>query len=436
MRNSDLVDSLRLAHEALILVTQGKSERSAISQIVSQESRLRREKSSALRLVIGVVSTLDLLNHTVRLQFPTVKLDRRSLSLFRLAAHLLLVDQTNSKADLVNALRRISPQNARSQLEQLMGSLLAMGVPDPPEFTNEYEREGFRTHNPSWWVSYCFYHFGRDAGLRILNSLARPRYVRVNTLRTRGRVVPPADFKTDSAKLEKIEGGVYRLTGSPSALSRYFVTGIFQLQDYASYLAVKAGDPSPGDKVLDLCAAPGGKTATLAQLMKNRGEIVSVDYSRERMSDWSREVDRLGVKIASPLIGDASNLGLKVEFDLVLLDPPCTGTGILDRNPRMKWHLSPRLVQKFAQLQSKMLDESSKYVTEDGRILYCTCSLTLEENEYVVSRFLTNHPEFETSPVLTNHGSPGVHGQNDCRRLYPYKDATAGYFVARLDRVL
>src|SRR5207245_4752706 len=130
------------------------------------------------------------------------------------------------------------------------------------------------------------------------------------------------------------------------------------MQDLASFLAVKAANPAPGEAVLDLCAAPGGKTATLAQFMKNRGRILSVDYSKNRMASWSSETERLGVKIASPLIEDASSLGLKGEFDLVVVDPPCTGNGILDRNPRMKWHLSIMLVHMFFVLLSMIHDES------------------------------------------------------------------------------
>jgi len=237
-----------------------------------------------------------------------------------------------------------------------------------------------------------------------------------------------------SSRLVEADSGNYLLTGSSSILAKYFEMGLFQVQDLASYLAVKAAVPDSGENVLDLCAAPGGKTATLAQLMKNQGRIISVDYSKKRMASWSSETERLGVRIASPLIGDASNLGLNAQFDLVIVDPPCTGTGILDRNPRMKWHLSPKLVQKFSLLQSSVLEESSKYTRPGGRLLYCTCSLTLEENELVVSKFLTAHADFETRPILADYGSPGLRGQTNCRRFYPHRDRTAGYFIARLER--
>jgi 16S rRNA (cytosine967-C5)-methyltransferase len=434
MFDSKLVDRLRLAREALLLVSKGWSERSAVSRIALSDPQLQSEKSSARALVIEVVSRLDFLDRAVQTTFPDSKIDRKSLALFHLAAQLVLSENTYPKADLVRALRRISSEFERPRLEQLLGSLIANTPANTSKNMNETEREGIRTHNPPWWVSYCFYHFGRETGLKILSSQTRPRYIRVNPLRNRGRTSLPVELRRYSGQLIEADSGTYLLTGSPSVLAKYFELGLFQVQDLASYLAIKAASPAPGENVLDLCAAPGGKTATLAQLMKNQGRIISIDYSRNRMASWSSETKRLGVKIASSLIGDASNLGLNAQFDLVVVDPPCTGTGILDRNPRMKWHLSPKLVQKFALLQSSMLQESSRYTRPGGRILYCTCSLTLEENELVVSRFLTEHPDFETRPILEDHGSVGLRGQTNCRRFYPHRDRTAGYFIARLER--
>jgi 16S rRNA (cytosine967-C5)-methyltransferase len=434
MFDSKLVDRLRLAREALLLVSMGWSERSAVSRIAFSDPQLRNEKSSARVLVTEVVSRLDMLDRAVQTTFPGSKLDRKSRALLHLAAHLVLSDSPDPKADLVRALRRISSGFEGPRLEQLLGSLIAQGPPDASRDASEIEQVGIRTQNPPWWVSYCFYHFGRETGLKILSPPARPRYVRVNPLRNRGRTSLPVELKKYSSQLVEADSGTYLLTGSPSVLEKYFELGLFQVQDLASYLAIKAASPIPGENVLDLCAAPGGKTATLAQLMKNQGRIISVDYSKNRMASWSSETERLGVKIASSLIGDASNLGLNAQFDLVIVDPPCTGTGILDRNPRMKWHLSPKLVQKFALLQSSMLQESSRYTRPGGRILYCTCSLTLEENELVLSRFLTEHPDFETRPILEDHGSVGLRGQTNCRRFYPHRDRTAGYFIARLER--
>ena len=430
-----LVDRLWLAKEAIALVSHGTSERSAVSKMAASTPALQRERSSALALVLDVVARQDLLDLAIQTSNPSDKLNTRSLALLRLGAYLFLTDSLHSRSDVVRALRRIVSESESLRLERLLGFLLAEGTPALPSTATENERVGFKTHNPPWWVTYCIYHFGRETAIKILSAKLRPRYVRVNTLRNRGRSSIPVGLKKYSDQLLKIEPGVFQLNGSPSVLASYFESGTFQMQDLASFHAVNSAQPAPGEKVLDLCAAPGGKTASLAQLMKNRGTIVSVDYSRKRMNSWRREIRRLGVKIASPLICDSSSLGLHENFDLVFLDPPCTGTGILDRNPRMKWCLSAKLVQKFSQLQSKMLEEAASYARPGGRVLYSTCSLTIEENEQVISGFMTSHNDFETRPVLEGYGSHGLRGLSDCRRFYPHKDQTAGYFVARLDRV-
>lgn len=430
-----LTDRLKLAREALVLVSRGTSERTAVSKIASANPQLNREKSPALALVIDTVARLDFLDRAVSSTLAGLAINAGCLSLLRLAAELILSESSYSRQDRVWALRKISQKDELPKLERLLGSLIANGPPDYSGLEGEENRIGFLTHNPAWWVSYCFYHFGRELGLSLLCPFVRPRYVRVNALQNRGRQSLPAELKKSSSPLVEVGHGIYKLEGSPSLISKYFQNGLFQVQDLASYLAVEAAQPSPGESVLDLCAAPGGKTANIAQLMKNRGKILAVDYSPSRMTSWTHETKRLGVKIASPLVQDASNLGINGEFDLVLLDPPCSGTGILDRNPRMKWHLSSKLVKKFSQLQSKMLEEASLHARKGGRVLYCTCSMTLEENELVVSKFLVDHPDFETRPILQDHGSPGLRGLEDCRRFYPRRDGTAGYFVASLERI-
>src|SRR5207244_10667431 len=165
---------------------------------------------------------------------------------------------------------------------------------------------------------------------------------------------------------------------SLSVLAGFSSCGCFQMQYRASCRAVKSGAPVPGENVLDLWAAPGAKTAAIAQLMKNRGSIVSVDYSRRRMNGWRREVERLGVKIADPVISDASLLGLRTSFDLVIIDPPCTGTGVFDRNPRMKWHLSPKSVERYSTFQRCFLDSAASLVVKRGSVFVSTCSLDVD----------------------------------------------------------
>ncbi len=387
---------------------------------------------------MATVAAQDLMDKIVLQALPGSKLRPSDRCLARLTAQVGLGGDV--PGSVMGTLRELSSPGFRDELEYLSGFLRKFDVDELFEDLDGIDRVALQTHQTRWWVEYCFRVFGRAEAIRLLESPPRPRYVRLNSLRNRGSTTLPEGLRGPEGPLESVGSfpGVYRLTGPLSNLSSFFVGGLFQFQDLASYLAALAGEPKPGERVLDLCAAPGAKTSALAQLMGNKGEVVSVDYSRPRMKTWRMELERLGVEIGYPLVEDASRLGLGGKYDLVLLDPPCSGTGIFDRNPRMKWHLTPERVERYSQLQTRMLDEAYELLGPKGRIVYCTCSLTIEENEGVVSDFLRAHPEMELRPVALSRvrGSPGLNGLTDCRRFYPHLDGTAGYFIARLERTV
>jgi len=436
-RDSDHSIQFRLAYRALLLVSRGASERDAVQRAAALDPRSIGAKREALALVLGTVGEQDVIDILVRNVHPEEKMGMNARCLFRLTAYAMLrLGAKGQTRRIEHSLRTIAPIELLPRLEFFLGTLSAF---DPTQLLHglrDSERVALETHHPVWWVNYCFRAFGRTDAVELLSSRTRPRYLRVNPLKNRGRTTLPKELGVLAERLTKVPStpGVYTVAGSLSDFAGFFSSGSFQMQDLASFLAVKSGAPVPGENVLDLCAAPGAKTAAIAQLMKNRGTIVSVDYSRRRMNGWRREVQRLGVKIADPVISDASWLGLRDSFDLVIIDPPCTGTGVFDRNPRMKWHLSPKSVERYSTLQRSFLDSAASLVEKEGRILYCTCSLTLEENEDVVSRFLKSHLEFETRPILEHYGSPGLRGMSDCRRFFPHRDHAAGYFIARLQR--
>ena len=437
-RDSDLSGQFKLAHRALVLVSRGASEREAVQSAAASDPRLTSFKREALALVLGTVNEQDILDVHVQDALPDEKMGISARALFRLATYSVLRPGAKSEVRrLEHSLRSIAPTELLPRLEFLLGKLPAFDPTHLLSSMRDSERIALETHHPVWWVSYCFRMLGRGEAIALLSSQPRPRYLRVNSLKNRGRTTLPKEFGVLAETLTKLNStpGVYIVKGSLSAFSGFFSLGLFQMQDLASYLAIRAADPVPGEKVLDLCAAPGAKTATIAQMMKNRGKIVSVDYSPRRMTGWKREARRLGVKIADPVIGDATRLGLHESFDLAVIDPPCTGTGVFDRNPRMKWHLSPQSVDRYSILQRHFLESVVPLIGEEGRILYCTCSLTVEENEKVISAFLRSHPEFETRPILEQDGSRGLMGLADCRRFYPHRDRTAGYFIARMQRV-
>lgn len=341
---------------------------------------------------------------------------------------------------IVGTARSILGWKELHPVEKYLGLLLTKPLETVYEEAGDEEKIGLSTYNPTWFVRYCFKLFGRAEAIKLLRSTMKPppTYIRINTLKNTEEKILEKTEK-EGIKTRKVEGLRYAYqvlkTKKPLARTLCFREGLFYIQDKASCFAVEAAEPKPGLTVLDLCAAPGAKTTYVAQLMENKGYIVSVDYSERRMNVWKEETARMGVKNAKPLIADVcSPLPVKSEADLVLLDPPCTSTGAFGKMPSAKWRISRRSVNKMAEIQWKMLMNCASLVKVNGFLVYSTCSLTVEENEVLIERFLKHYPEFRLTEIKVPLGSAGLRGLVDCRRLYPHIDKCNGFFIAKLKK--
>jgi 16S rRNA (cytosine967-C5)-methyltransferase len=153
------------------------------------------------------------------------------------------------------------------------------------------------------------------------------------------------------------------------------------------------------------------------------------------MKVWKKETTRMMVKIAEPVIADAcTHLPFNMKADLVVLDPPCTSTGVFAKQPSAKWRLRPKSVEKMAAIQWKMINSCAEKVVDGGSLTYSTCSITVEENEMIVERFLKVHPEFSLAEIEPKIGLPGMRELSKCQRLYPHIHQCNGFFIAKLQR--
>jgi len=328
-----------------------------------------------------------------------------------------------------------------NDVEEALGRVLSVRLNDVLEGVADEERVALQTYTPTWFVKYCFKMLGRSQSLGFLEStsMPTPTYVRLNTLKTSEETCLQK-LEDEGVTLEKepLLKHAYRVIEAKKPLMRTqsFREGLFYVQDKASCLAVEVADLKPEDTVIDVCAAPGAKTTYMAQLMQNQGVIYSVDYSRRRMQEWKREITRMGVKNALAIYADAQKpLPTNLLADLVVLDPPCTSTGAFGKTPSAKWRLTKRSVFNMAEIQWNMLNNCAGKVRKQGRLLYSTCSVTLEENEMLVEKFLKWHPEFELVNSMPRIGLPGLRGQGECQRLYPHLHSCNGFFVAKLVKV-
>lgn len=355
----------------------------------------------------------------------------------RIAKHWSEIDVEEAE-NIVKLARSVLGWKTLRSIEPFLGMLLTQRPEVVLEQKNDEARVALCTFHQTWFVEYCFRLFGRRDAIAMLesNRSPMPTYVRLNTLNSEQDGILKK-FAEDGVEAHKVKDLMFayevKNARQPITETSCFKEGLVYIQDKASSFAAEAANPAPSMTVLDVCSAPGGKTTYLGQLMQNDGRILSVDYSRRRMVSWKSEVKRMGVKIAEPIIADARNpLPFDVEADLVVLDPPCTATGIFGRLPSFKWRLTPSSVDRMAQIQWEMLDNCSQYVRPEGALVYSTFSITVEENEMLIERFLKCHPEFSLTEILPRIGLGGLRGLDKCQRLYPHIHQCSGLFIAKL----
>jgi 16S rRNA (cytosine967-C5)-methyltransferase len=176
-----------------------------------------------------------------------------------------------------------------------------------------------------------------------------------------------------------------------------FQSGFFEVQDASSQLVADYLDVKPGMRVIDTCAGAGGKTLHLAALMENKGQIIATDIYESKLKKLKKRARRAGAHNISTRALDSSKVikKLKNTADRVLIDAPCSGMGVLKRNPDSKWKLQPEFVENIIKTQAEILDKYASLVKKNGKLVYATCSILPQENEDQVKHFLANHSEFK-----------------------------------------
>ncbi|HMK94135.1 MAG TPA: RsmB/NOP family class I SAM-dependent RNA methyltransferase, partial [Candidatus Limnocylindrales bacterium] len=368
-----LKDAWTVAIETLSWMEMQKlSEHLALARTIKQ---LGAKDPNAIRyaygLVVNTTRRRNLIDKFVNTIVSPKKISEYNLGIqafLRLYVYQTRVQKNWGKINLQEAQhiaslgRAILGWQTLREVEPILGFLLTRELEPILKSTGDEERVSLETFHPSWYVKYCYNLMGRSEALAFLQGSMKPppTYIRINTLAAPEEAII-RKLEMEDVKLEKMVPlkHTYQVleTKQPLNALTSYTEGLFYIQDKASCFAAEASDPKQGSVVLDVCAAPGAKTTYLAQLMQNNGAIYSVDFSSRRMQTWKRETARMRTKIAEPIIADACvTLPFSDEADLVVLDPPCTGTGIFAKQPSAKWRISPRSIDKMAEIQWNMIN--------------------------------------------------------------------------------
>ncbi|MBI9071991.1 MAG: 16S rRNA (cytosine(967)-C(5))-methyltransferase RsmB [Melioribacteraceae bacterium] len=212
----------------------------------------------------------------------------------------------------------------------------------------------------------------------------------------------------------------------------YFKNGYVTIQDESTGFPCKLLDPKPGMKVLDICSAPGGKTAFLADLMQNKGEIVALDLFESRLNILEKNIERLGVKNVRTVAVDALEFE-ETGFDKILADVPCSGLGTLTKKPDIKWKRSLSGLNKLTKLQYSLLEKCASLVKVGGEIVYSTCTIDKVENFDIVEKFLKEHPDFKLVKADSIFDDILIDA-NGCVQTFPHIHGIDGAFAAKIIR--
>lgn len=273
--------------------------------------------------------------------------------------------------------------------------------------------------HPSWLFQRWQARWGREQTAALLdwNNRRPPVYARLNRLKTEAAGLTNR-WQAEGIEFEERsfdwagENIVFELKSHPPlADCGSFREGMFYVQDPSTLLAVEQLDGRPGETILDLCAAPGGKTTCIAQRLRNQGRIIARDNQPARLKLLEENCRRLGATCVETAGGDV------VSFDRILIDAPCSNTGVLRRRVEARWRVEPGEVERLRRGQAALLAQAAPQLKPGGVLVYSTCSLEPEENEDLVRAFLLEHPEFELAAQ---------------RQLSPVLDKVDGAYAARL----
>lgn len=395
-----------------------------------------QQKSRVSALYYGVIERLPELDYVLSRysKKPPEKLDPTVRNLLRCGvyqlAHMRIPDNA-AVNECVNACKKLRYTSASGFVNAVLRGFVRDGkqipVPKDPALRCQVQYCA-----PDWLIKQLSSEYGESVMDALLtDALGRPPV----TLRRNPLAGDASAFLRAmgdiSVEKHPLLSDCYRVQGCDVTRTDAFAQGMFHVQDLASQLCCLALDPQPGDTVLDLCAAPGGKSFTLAELMEDRGQLYAFDLHTNRVKLIAQGAQRLHLQCVHAQTGDASIHNPELpQADRVLCDVPCSGLGVIRRKPEIKYK-DPAAFAGLPPVQAKILENAARYVKPGGYLVYSTCTLSRAENDGVVDGFLQQHPEFEGVSFLETLGEPFGNWKVT---LHPGCFGSDGFFMAKLKR--
>lgn len=421
-----MANARKIALEALIDVRKSAYSNITLNKFLNEADLSSVDKAFITAIFYGVLDRTITLDYILSryIKTPLKKVVPIVLENLRVALYqIMYMDKIPDSAavnEAVKIVKNSKHKNLSGFVNGVLRNVLRNGIVLPDG--TDIKSLSIRYSCPEWLIAGFIKDYGTDNTIQLLEySLQTPPVIlRVNTLKTTVselcEILHNENIETKPLEFEnalEVIGGI-DITGSNA-----FRNGLFHVQDIASQTAVNILAPKNGELVLDICAAPGGKTFTMAQFMNNTGKITACDLYPKRLELINKGAKRLGIDIINAVQNDATviNDGFG-KFDAVLCDVPCSGFGVIRRKPEIKYKNFDEY-SDITQIQCKILENAGQYLKDDGRILYSTCTLRKCENDDVIQCFLDKHPHYELKYQHT---------------FMPHIDGSDGFYCALLKK--
>lgn len=403
-------------------------------EILKKSNIDERDYNFIKEITTGVIRNRTYLDYVIKIN-SRVKIKRIHkiiLSILEMAIYqMYFLDKVPDYSIVDESVNLAKIYGNRGSISFTNGILRSISKKDAPQVKIEDSIDNLSTFysHPKFYTEYLYKNYGEDFTKKLLkaNNEMPPFTIRVNTLKT-----SKSDLLNNLKELGfEIEETVYEnalniLNPKGIIDTKYFDEGHFYVQDLGSILVASFLNPRENSSLLDLCAAPGGKTTHLAELMNNTGEIIACDKSQGKIKLIQENAKRLGVKNIETRVNDARVLNKDFidKFDYVLVDAPCSGIGLYRKKPDIKWNKDLEDIKSLAEIQLEILDKAKDYVKDGGELLYSTCSLSKIENEDVVNKFLENNKNFKIKKLR----------DREVLKLFPSTDGSDGFSITLMEK--
>ncbi len=430
--------------EAALIVLYKTDKDAAYSNMALKECFLKnkdfskKDRAFITNLVYGTIKAQITIDYIIGC-YSKVKIKKISpyiLAILRMGIYQIkFMDKIPDSAavnESVNLAKRYGHKASAGFVNGILRNVLRNEIEYPED---ELENLSVKYSYPLWLLKRWCEDFGKSFTIDLMESMNKEPEVslRVNLLKTTPEklleVLP-------DARISEISSDMILSDGFDVGNSEGYKKGLFTPQDISASFSARVLNPKPGEKVLDMCAAPGGKTTHLAEIMENKGEILALDIHEHKIKLIEENAKRLGIDIISAKCADASvkNPEFFGKFQKVLADVPCSGLGIIRRKPDIKLKNKEEGIEN---LQYKILKNASKYLAVGGELLYSTCTIDKRENEMVIERFLKENEGFRMVDITEN--LPEVLRKPECKKgyvtFYPNIDGIDGFFIAKIKKV-